>query len=353
MRMIPSLFAIALLACVAAAQESPPTRPYRHRLTPLTDAAPLLGDQPDFIAPLRSGPRFEAPTLLDEEGADLTVRAWRFSYNARGVIEVPNRLQAKHTAILVVHPWGIDDGQGWQTPQPAGVAFACTPEKNRLALDHMKRVVNPFLQALRGKVGLVGYSLPGREDPIRKKLYRSVHGRPTEQERALGAKELTERLRSFAYQGEALPEQLTVRSDKAVIDYFRQVPGLDAGPRFNGPGFWDLPIPVAKPLAVDRADVVFYDAEGYPLLKKYLLDQGIRHVLLAGYHTDMCVCKTTAGYKNLTQDFNTFLVGDATQATFPSAETPQTATTAALSFAALEVFITQVSWVRYQEASKR
>jgi hypothetical protein len=74
-------------------------------------------------------------------------------------------------------------------------------------------------------------------------------------------------------------------------------------------------------------------------------------VLLAGYHTDMCVCRTTAGYKNLAKDFNTFLVGDATQATFPATDTPRFATTAAVSFAALEVFVTQVSWIRHEPAT--
>jgi len=43
-----------------------------------------------------------------------------------------------------------------------------------------------------------------------------------------------------------------------------------------------------------------------------------RHVLLTGYATDMCFCRTTAGYENLAKDFNVFLVGDATLATFRS-----------------------------------
>lgn len=57
------------------------------------------------------------------------MRAWRFSYNARGIVEMPNRLQAKATAVIMVHPWGIDDGQGWNTPEPAGVCDFCTPDK--------------------------------------------------------------------------------------------------------------------------------------------------------------------------------------------------------------------------------
>ena len=41
-----------------------------------------------------------------------------------------------------------------------------------------------------------------------------------------------------------------------------------------------------------------------------------------------------------------FLVGDATIATFPAHPTPRYATTAAVSFAALNLFITQTSWVK-------
>ena len=74
----------------------------------------------------------------------------------------------------------------------------------------------------------------------------------------------------------------------------------------------------------------------------------IRHVLLTGYATDMCFCKTTAGYQNLSKDFNVFLVGDATLATFPANSAPQFATNAAISFAALDQLITQMSWVKYE-----
>ena len=350
------LACLVLLAGLAAplqADDPPGRRTYENRLMPLANPGPLLADHPEFVEPIRETHRFEAPVLVDDKDADLHVRAWRFCYNARGIIEVPNRLQARATAVIVVHPWGIDDGQGWTTPEPAGVAFACTPGRNRIALDHMKRVVNPFLKALRGKVGLVAYSLPGAEDPIRKKLYRSMHGRPTEAERRQGANELTAKLKGFTYRGQPLPQKLSVSSDRPAVDYFRQLPGLDPGPKYNNAGFWELPIPVARPLEVDPADVVIYDSEGYAALKAFLRKQGIRHVLLAGYHADMCVCRTTAGYKILAQDFDTFLVGDATQATFPASETPRFATTAAVALASLDLFITQVSWVRYEGLGRR
>jgi nicotinamidase-related amidase len=291
--------------------------------------------------------------LVDDEGADLHVRAWRFSYNARGIIEMPNRLSAKHTAIIMVHPWGVDDGQGWRTPEPAGAADFCTIEKNHLAGRHTREVIDPFLKSLRGKVALVMYSLPGQEDPIRHKLYRSFTHRPDKAERSAGARELAAKLNDFDYRGEAVPSTLALSSDKPVVDYFRQFRGLDPGPRFNNAGFWDLPIPVTRDITLDPDDVVIYDAAGYEPLKQFLQAQGIRHILLTGYATDMCYCKTTAGYDNLSQDFNVFLVGDATLATFPANASPRFATNAAISFASLDQLITQISWIEYRNGQER
>jgi len=262
---------------------------------------------------------------------------------------MPNRLRAAQTAVIMVHPWGIDDGQGWRTPEPAGVCDFCTPAKNHLAAKHTCEVINPFLKSLRGKAALVMYSLPGDEDPIRKKLYRSFRGKPGEAERKQGARELQAKLNSFVYQAEPLPAKLTLSEDRPVVDYFRQFRGLDAGPRFNNDGFWDLPIPVTRDIDVDPDDVVIYDAQGYKPLKEFLQKQGIRHVLLTGYAADMCYCRTTAGYQNLSKDFNVFLVGDATLATFPANASPRFATNAAISFASLDQLITQVSWIRYQK----
>lgn len=339
------IISISLLISVAFAGEP---RSYDNRLTRLMDPKPLLADHPEFVEPVRELTRYEAPILVDDDQGDLHVRAWRFSYNARGIIEMPNRLRAAETAIIMVHPWGVDDGQGWNTPEPAGAADFCTPAKNKLAARHTREVINPFLKSLRGKVPLILYSLPGDEDPIRKKLYRSFRSKPTEAERLAGAKELEAKLKSFSYRGEAVPATLKLSSDKPVIDYFKQFSGLDAGPRFNNAGFWDLPIPVTRDIDVAPDDVVIYDAQGYKPLKEFLEKNKIRHVLLTGYATDMCYCKTTAGYDNLAKDFNVFLVGDATLATFPANNTPRFATNAAISFAALEHLITQISWIKYE-----
>ena len=322
-------------------------RTYDNWLTKIADPQPLLADCPEFVQPVVETLRFEAPRLVDDEGADLDVRAWRFSYNARGIIEMPNRLRAAETAVIVVHPGGIDDGQGWRTPEPAGVADFCTPEKNRLAGRHTREVIDPLLKRLRGRVAFVMYSLPGDEDPIRKKLYRSFDHTPTEAERQAGARELREKLTSFDYRGQALPTTLMLSEEKPVNDYFCQFPGLDAGARYNNAGFWELPIPVTKDIEVHPEDIVIYDAPGYPPLKEFLQGHGIRHVLLTGYATDMCYCRTTAGYENLSRDFNVFLVGDATLATFPANSTPRYATNAHISFASLDHLITQTSWVRF------
>jgi hypothetical protein len=315
-------------------------------LRKIDNAQPLLADYPEFFEPIQEESRFEAPAIIQDENADLQVRAWRFSYNARGIIEMPNRLRSAETAVIMVHPWAIDDEWGWRTPQPNGVADFCTPRKNAIAASHTKKIIDPFLKRLRGKAAFIMYSLPGNADPIRTKIYRSIHNEPSASERELGTKELRNVLANFDYTGEALPETLTLNSKTPVIDYFKQFPGLDAGSRFNREGFWKLPIPVSTSVTVDPKDIVIYDDEGYEPLRDFLKSNGVRHILLTGYATDMCYCRTTAGYENLSKDFNVFLVADASLATFPSNSSPRFAVNASISYAALNQLITQISWVR-------
>jgi nicotinamidase-related amidase len=322
------------------------THTYRNILKRIEDPKPLLADHPEFIHPVVEETRYEAPILVDDPDADLEVRAWRFSYNARGIIEMPNRLSGKHTAVIMVHPWGIDDGQGWKTPEPAGVCDFCTPTKNHLAARHTREVISPFLKALRPHVAFTMFSLPGNEDPIRKKLYRSFTSTPTEAQRNEGRVELARTLNEFDYTGQPLPETVELSSETPVIDYFKQFPGLDAGARYNHAGFWDLPIPITRDVETAPEDVVIYDSAGYPPLRDFLKKNGVRHVILTGYATDMCFCRTTAGYENLSKDFNVFLVGDATLATFPANDNPRSATNASISFASLNQLVTQISWVK-------
>lgn len=346
MRMPLARALMVLVAGTPFLSAQAPERGYSNQLTPLVNPAPLLNDHPEFVAPVREVARYEAPALVLDDGANLSVRAWRFSYNARGIIEMPNFLKGSATAVIMVHPWGIDDGQGWKTPEPAGVCDFCTPIKNKVASRHTREVVDPFLDSLRDTVALRLFSLPGNEDPIRKKMYRSFREKPSSEDRKDGARLLAEKLNNFQYRGKALPSTFKLSAHRPVIDYFRQFPGLDAGAGFNGAGFWDLPIPITSDIRHQPDDVVIYDSEGYPPLRDFLKKNGIHHVLLTGYATDMCYCKTTAGYENLSQDFNLFLVGDASLATFPSNDSPKHATNAALSYAALNHLITQVSWVK-------
>ncbi len=344
---------VAAVACgmmvVAATAEDSSSRTYRNTLTRLEDPAPLLADHPKFVQPVEEVTRYEAPLLVDDEGADLSVRAWRFSYNARGIIEMPNRLRADQTAVIMVHPWGIDDGQGWTTPEPAGVCDFCTLDKNHLAAEHTQTVINPFIKSLRPHVPLVMFSLRGGRDGIRERVYRSITGTPSNEVRTQARQEMAEALNSFDYNGEPLPETIELSSDTPVIDYFKQFPGLDASAKYNNDGFWDLPTPVTSDIELAPDDVVIFDNDGYPSLRVFLKEHGVRHVLLTGYATDMCFCKTTAGYENLSKDFNVFLVGDATLATFPANATPKYATNAHISFASLNQLITQVSWVKLDE----
>ncbi len=346
MRWICLLIMSVAVKAPAIAQDQTAKRAYDNRLTKIDPPKPLLNDYPEFFEPIVESTHFEAAPIVDDENADLHVRAWRFSYNARGIVEMPNHLRADETAVIMVHPWAIDDSWGWKSPEPNGVADFCTPEKNALAAKHTKQVIDPFLKRLRGRSKLVMYSLPGPADAIRTRVYRSFSKTPTAAERADGEKELRRTLADFRYQGEPIPSELKLDSALPVRDYFQQFPGLDASDRYNGAGFWNLPIPVSDSVTVDPNDVVIFDQEGYEPLRAFLKQSGVRHVLLTGYATDMCYCRTTAGYENLSKDFNVFLVADASLATFPSNSSPRFAVNASISYAALNQLITQVSWVK-------
>src|SRR5207245_3711888 len=82
-----------------------PPKAYENGLVPLKNPPPIFADYPHWVEPIGEAPRFEASPLVNDAKADLAVRAWRFSYNARGIIEIPNHLEAASTAIVVVHPW--------------------------------------------------------------------------------------------------------------------------------------------------------------------------------------------------------------------------------------------------------
>ena len=68
----------------------------------------------------------------------------------------------------MVHPWGIDDGQGWKTPEPAGVVRLLHAGRRTTSPPATRsEVIDPFLKRLRGKVGVrdVQPARPGGPDP--------------------------------------------------------------------------------------------------------------------------------------------------------------------------------------------
>lgn len=322
---------------------------YDNSLKKIKSPLPLLADYPEYVEPLQYELRYLSPPLVYERDGDLFVRSWRYWYNAKGIVEMENRLEAKATAVINVHPWGVDDDHGLRTPTPAGCAFFCTPEKNALSLKHVQEVLNPFIRRLRQNtdIALVAHSLPGCEDEIRKLLYASVLTKPESLDVEKGEKLLAELLDQHQFKGNPLVKKLTLDAKVPVKSYFEQTPSTDARDYYNGSGFWQLPMPIVKCLEVSRNDIVFYDGEGYPKIQDYLKSLGVRHVLLSGYATDICLISTTCGYKNLSRDFNLFLVGDATMATFPANKTPKYATQVAIANASLNQMITQVSWITY------
>jgi hypothetical protein len=188
-------------------------RVYENTLRPVVAPGPLLADWPRFVSPVVAATRFEGPPLVEDPGADLAVRAWRWSYNARGIVELPNRLRLAHTAVVVVHPWGIDDGQGWVTPEPAGVCDMCTREKNELAAEHTTQVIKPLVGRLRtAGAGLVLYSLRGAPHAITERMYRTFGRAPPTPSQRMAAQASTRRTRSTARGSGSSPCRYAVTS---------------------------------------------------------------------------------------------------------------------------------------------
>jgi nicotinamidase-related amidase len=210
----------------------------------------------------------------------------------------------------------------------------------------MREVLSPFFRRWRPHVALIAHSLPGTEDPVRRLLYPSIGTPPEAVDPKRGERMLRKILDRRRFRGWPVPRRFRLDPESPVRSYMDQTPSTEHGTRRNGPGFWNLPMPIATAVECGPRDMVFYDGEGYDKVRDALRKAGIRHVLLTGYATDMCVIRTTCGYQNLSRDFNVFLVGDATLATFPGSRTPRFVTQAALTSASLSQMITQVSWVR-------
>ena len=208
----------------------------------------------------------------------------------------------------------------------------------------MKEVVNPFLKAADRTSPSSATACRARPTDSQK-LYQSVDHAPTRPNASRARRSLTPSWRAST-KGQPVPEKLRCHRTRrpSITSLFRgsMRPRSSATRAFGICRYrWQLH-------QRQRRGIAFYDGDGYPVLRDYLKKQGVRHVLLAGYSTDMCVCSTTAGYKNLSKDFNVFLVGDATLATFPAHDTPRFATSAAVSFASIDLFITQASWVKWK-----
>ncbi len=118
----PLAASLLLLPPVARGADEPSaaSRTYENRLTPIATPAPILADHPDYVEPIRETARFEAPTLIDDPGADLSVRAWRFSYNARGIIEMLDLQRPIYTKTAAYGHFGRSEPEfSWEATDKA------------------------------------------------------------------------------------------------------------------------------------------------------------------------------------------------------------------------------------------
>ncbi len=125
---------------------------------------PFFVGNKKFITSINYPYRLESLPIVNDPNAHITVRAWRYSYATRCPIEMDNALNGSNTAVFVIHPNPSDDGSGVHTLEQL-----CMPEIDSLWHQHLKQIINPFLNKIRNSVSLILYSLPGPEDQARKK----------------------------------------------------------------------------------------------------------------------------------------------------------------------------------------
>jgi len=322
------------LACLAWLAADPAAA----QCTPIVAPDTILGDWPAsdvdwtlYVEPIAPGEfaRFTGPPLVDTTGGDLFVRAWNYTASVPGlgvpgIVESRNVLRSDETALILVHPWGIEDGQGWGYPQAYnayGYAFVGYLADNLLVLDHMDDLLKPWVDSVRGRLPVVAYSLPGGPDIVRGRLYRDYDSQP----------------------GAALRAQGQVQ----IEAYLHGLTGSQ----------WPSMIPVHAGLDYAPDDVVIYDDLGFDALRDFLWAHGIKHVLHGGFATDMCVISTTAGYATLAESFDVFVVGTSTLAAWPATPEPSNGyqphptrdelIVASQHVGTHPVAVTQASWVRF------
>ncbi len=314
-------------------------------------ATPLLVGDKRFISSINPQNRFECQMLINDPDAHIAIRAWRYSYNARGVIEMDNNLNGNKTVVLVLHPSGIDDKNGLHTVKPNGVTYFCTPKKNALWHKHMQKVVNPFLHKIRSHVAGVIYSLVGPEDDIRKKLYKSIDNPSLPSNGGDGGmQEYKQLLSSLNLKGNSLKKELILDDSHILYSYFEQFHGLDSSPYYNGDSRTKTPKLLSSYLDYDQNhDIVIYDGDGYEKVKDYLKNKGITNILFLGYAIDICCKASVFNYEKLKKDFNVFIVGDATLATWPAQETPANTTTTELCRLSINNLITEINKIKIKK----
>ncbi len=294
----------------------------RAELAPISDPDIILGDWPQYVDAIEQAdyPHYQGPALVDTPGGDLAVRAWQYSSTLDAIVESNNVLASEQTALIVVNPWGIEDGQGWDFPKtynPSGHAFLGILPDNEHYNNQLHDAVKGFVDDTRGRVPLLLYGMPGSADSTRYKLYRDYTHQPSVADRAEGRTE--------------------------IADYFDALTSSQ----------WPDKIPVHASLSNAPGDVVAYDDLGYSQLKTFLQSYGIENVLLAGYAADTDLATAPAGYVNLKNDFNVFVVGDATMSVWPvTTDIPpqytKVSTRDAVIAAATDessVAATQISWI--------
>jgi len=332
-----SIFRLSLLS-------TPSTISYNNQLIDIPIPDDFLEDYQEYIDLFPSLNAALGQPLVVNQSPSLEIMSWRSSYNFRGIILIPQYFNRECTAVIVMHPWSVnEEAWGLKVPEPHGVCFD-TPDSLDGYKSHMETKIQPFIDAVRPYVKHIAFSLPGSKDTLRKNIYLSGGNKSIQAQ-----KSLQHLLDQFNYFGYSIPTSLSLNPLLPITDYFRLFPPLDASDYYNGKGFWNLPIPLHTSLLWNESDLFFFDGEGYESIKRQLKKKGIKNILLCGYALNLCIKGSVLGYENLKKDFNVLIVADACLSSSRATPFTPLLTFSDIFDCSLNNLMTQTSWVKPQQ----
>ncbi len=284
-----------------------------------------------------------APIIL-KDSSMLSIRAMRYSYNFRSMIIHDINIDPQETALIVIHPIDIDNGE-ISTVMPLGAYFMGTPSKNTIASKHMKEVLNPFIQKMRKQLKKIIFIMPFYSKTDLVKLY-SMKGDTYQGIDSNYLNEYLLKINKYNYEGIDTHLPLILKGRSILNSYFNEFPGLMLNNTKNNIEFSKLPFRINRDIILSEGDLILFDDMSLESFDSLLLSMDIKNLIYSGYAMDLCVKKLNQGYEKTAPLYNIFVCIDAGLTTFPGDDGLNKYNTVNALNTSFLYFITQIGWIK-------